>query len=55
MNDVELLDDIDDNGTGLTRWEIDRVEEWLLMLDRGGTLSDGQRRKAEQIQQDRCP
>lgn len=37
-----LLDEIDKNCTGLTDWEVDRVDEWLKQTDARRILTERQ-------------
>lgn len=47
------LKELDDHGEGLTQWEVDLVEDLTRFLLRGGTLSEAQRAKLEQIREQR--
>ena len=47
--DQDLLDVIDDDGEGLSSWEVGFVSDMLDRLAAGRSLSDAQRVKAEQI------
>lgn len=64
MTDLELIEAIDEDGEGLTAWEIDFVDRMLKRskLPRSSVASDfmtrgsgSQREKAEQIYDERCP
>lgn len=56
-DDHELLEAVDDHGRGLTRWEIDFVEDAWKRLENPelGSLTEGQRSKLEQIANARLP
>jgi len=52
-SDRDLLQTIDDEGKGLSKWEIDRLSEWIDLLAGGGFLSTKQRAVAERIHRER--
>lgn len=54
-SDLEILEEIDDVGQGLTNWEIERCEEWLRGVRMGERMTPGERAKAIQIAEERCP
>lgn len=53
MTDDDIIGLIDDDGEGLTRWEVDFVESMAIKLSRGRALTTTERAKAEQIYADR--
>ena len=46
-DDLELLEELAGIESGLTGWEMDRIEEWLPMVERGGRLTEKQRAAME--------
>lgn len=52
--DAALLKRIDEEGEDVTEWECDFIESCLRRLDTGLPLTPEQRKKAEQIEQERC-
>ncbi len=53
MTDEDIIGLIDDDGEGLTRWEVDFVEAMATKIALRETLTTTQRAKAEQIYADR--
>lgn len=51
----ELLEDVDDRGIGLTRWEVDFLDEMQKWVDDDKPLQPQQVRKIKQIHEDRVP
>jgi hypothetical protein len=49
LTDKDLMDSLCEIEDGLSEWEVERVDEWAKVLDKGGILSRGQRAKAEEI------
>lgn len=50
-----LLQELDEQGEGLTQWEIDFVEDLTQKLLLGIRPSDGTKRKLDEIRGDRLP
>lgn len=48
-----VLRNVDDNGENLTQWEIDFVESLTARLLEGRSLTDNQRSRLEQLQEER--
>lgn len=53
MTDDDVIGLIDDDGEGLTRWEVDFVESMASKLAHGRPLTTTERAKAEQIYSER--
>lgn len=53
LSDEDLVEALGSLDSKLTSWEMDRVEEWTLLLESGGELGEGRRAKAEEIYRDR--
>lgn len=50
---LQLVQELDDDGQGLTSWEADRVEEWLRQLEGGKRLTSWQAAKLDEIREER--
>ncbi|KKN16091.1 hypothetical protein LCGC14_0979460 [marine sediment metagenome] len=51
--DQDLVDIIEDDGEDLNSWEVNFISDMVDRLSEGKPLSDGQRKKAEQIYEQR--
>lgn len=54
LTDAELMADLCEIEEGLSEWEVEFVDDVSKRLERSGSLTDGQRRKAEEIWEENC-
>ena len=47
QSDLELLEALAEKECGLTSWEMDRIDEWLPLVEAGGSLTERQREAME--------
>lgn len=53
--DGEVLDELDEDGGGLTAWEIDFIEQMSQLIRGDHELSPAQKKKLREIAEERLP